>query len=832
MVNPLKHVNNLNANDLESIYLGLSKEYDSSTDSNEKKNLNQQILILILLCRRFPLQDLVKIRFDFFKSEPRNSILYRHLMEHSLNNFCKIDGILLTDCDNHTLTVEDVEDILASIDTGEVNKKLSVESLNITNSMLNDFGKMNFNKKNIRKYLDRKSSSIEVVDKDKLSNSLDDDFKLTDRIIDGISDRIISHLDESITSDDYEMDIQEVKEKQDILEDSLSNKHNQLTNKLSKIHQNIKSSNNKYKEFNNYFNEIALLKDSINTNLEKQDMKLAIIEEKFDEVLEKMDELNNTENSKYLMQGYLDKDEEMKSYNNHENVENNMMQTVTGENKYIEDKKFVYNWFNHNIKISNNVHNTISMEEIVSKISRDIENQNIQIDLFSLFNRMESYLSYWYKEHNPKVLFKDIKNTSIKGNEFYSYLKFININEERENRIKNIVVEWLKDNTCEVEGSKTYTQEIFDKIEPIFLDNGWIITTPEEWKELHDAGFSNAVPTRTFSQIIGKAVQDVYQSISKDTIQRDTPSDSGNVTWYPNIQILDKKISSNLESTIKDELSKDAFESDNIIYNWLKDNVIYTAMAEDKISLSSLFENLIKYLQVIEINISEKSFETVFNNMLRLFLENFQVELESKDEIIGFKLLNKSDNIGLIILKDWIENHIIITGNVEDKVFLEDINEKVLSAVYHEKINVINDTLYVQISPELRKSCITLSEFEESLKTILEEKFNDKKVSDNLEGIYYSGIKIIKYTSLNENHIREWINKNIEILLKANVASKDDIINNFDNYLLNHNIKNTTKYSIDELLDVAMREYYDNVNNVSLKLLNDSQNEYYVLVSV
>ena len=80
MVNPLKHVNNLNANDLEIIYRGLSKKYDSSTDSNEKKNLNQQILILILLCRRFPLQDLVKIRFDFFKSEPKNSILYRHLM--------------------------------------------------------------------------------------------------------------------------------------------------------------------------------------------------------------------------------------------------------------------------------------------------------------------------------------------------------------------------------------------------------------------------------------------------------------------------------------------------------------------------------------------------------------------------------------------------------------------------------------------------------------------------------------------------------------------------------------------------------------------------------
>ena len=48
----------------------------------------------------------------------------------------------------------------------------------------------------------------------------------------------------------------------------------------------------------------------------------------------------------------------------------------------------------------------------------------------------------------------------------------------------------------------------------------------------------------------------------------------------------------------------------------------------------ALLENLIKYLQVIEINISEKSFGTVFNNMLRLFLENYHVELDSNDEII------------------------------------------------------------------------------------------------------------------------------------------------------------------------------------------------------
>jgi hypothetical protein len=46
-----------------------------------------------------------------------------------------------------------------------------------------------------------------------------------------------------------------------------------------------------------------------------------------------------------------------------------------------------------------------------------------------------------------------------------------------------------------------------------------------------------------------------------------------------------------------------------------------------------------------------------------------------------------------------------------------------------------------------------------------------------------------------------------------------------------HNIRNTTKHTIEELVDAAMREYYDTINEVTLKLFNDSQNEYYVLVT-
>ena len=466
-----------------------------------------------------------------------------------------------------------------------------------------------------------------------------------------------------------------------------------------------------------------------------------------------------------------------------------MKQVDTGNNNYIEIKKLVYNWFNHNLKISKNIHDTVSMEEIIANITKDMENGNVKIDQNLVFNRMESYLSSWYDEHNPKNKFKDIKTTTIRGNKLYSSLKFININEERENKIKNIIVEWLKDNTCEVEDSKTYTQEIFDKIEPIFTQNGWIITTQEEWKELHNAGFSNAVPARTFSQIIGKAVQEVYQSISKDTIQRDTPNDTGNVTWYPNIKLLDKQVSSNLQSTIKDELSNDIFYSDNVIYDWLKDNLIYTGSVEDMIETSLLQEKIINHLHVNEIKISERSWDTIFKNILETYLNDNDVELADELEITGFKLHLEYDDKAHQIIKDWVENHIIITGNVEDKAYVKDINEKVLIAVYNENINVVNDALYSKLPKQLQTYVITQGQFAESVETVLQDKIKTDKIQDKINGSYYEGIHLINYNKLKQEHIWSWIDNNIQELLKNNVASKEDIINNFKLYLQDNNIK-------------------------------------------
>ena len=829
MVNPLKHANNLNEEDLEKIYNNLCREYERARDFNTKKNLNQQILILILLCRRFPVQELVKVGYDFFKSEPHNSLLYKHLLEQSLNNYCKIDGLLLTNRHKKALTVENVEEVLSSIDKGGVDKELSVESLGITNSIINDFGKKNFDKKKVRKHIDMMSSTIEVVEDivDVESDSREDDLKLTDRIIDEISERIIDYLDDRIPEEDYAVDVPEFNEKLEIIEDSLSNKHNQLSNKMGKIHQNIKASNSKYKEFDKYFNEIALVKDSIKSGLEKQDEKIELLIESFDELLERMDEMDKV-NTRYIDGNYFENKDNL--MDNSDKWEENTLQVVSNEVNFTDYKEFMYNWFCKNLKITKSPHYTIDIEEIILKLDKYLETEDIGIDKDLLYDRLESYLGYWYNKHDTVVSFKELKNTSIKGNEFYSNLKFINFNEERENRIKNSIVAWLKENTCEVEGSKTYTKEIFGKIEPIFRENGWIITTQEEWKELHDAGFSKAVPSRTFSQIIGKAVQEVYQSISKNTIQRDTPSDTG-VTWYPNIEILDKSVSGNLQSTIESELSNDIFESDNIIYCWLKDNLIYTSLDEDKVQVSMLLERILKHLQVHEINISEESLKTLFNSVLEVYLKDFEVESYNDVEIIGFKLENVSENKAINIIHDWVEDHIIITGNVDDMVYLEDINEKLLSHVYHENINVVNDSLYSQLPTQLQTNVITQARFEEVVKAELHEKIGTVEVDDNINGSYCKGIQIIRYKKLKQEHIHSWINNNIEELLKRNVASKDDVIENFKLYITEHNIKNTTQHSIEKLLDVAMDEYYSNINEVSLKVLNDTQNEYYVLIT-
>ena len=821
MVNPQKFANNLNQDDIENIYKNLCKEYETARDKNTKKNLNQQILMLILLSRGFPVQEMVKIHYDYFKPEPQNSILYKHLMEHSLNNFCQLDGLLLTNTSNRALTVDEVEDIIANIDTGNTNKKLSVNALYITNSMLNNFGKQKFNKKEIKKYLQVKSDENKTGENKTHETPTEEDIRLTDRIISEISKNIIEHLDESQPSPEGTVQLDELKEKQEILEDSLTSKHNQLSNTINKIHQNIKAQNKKYDQFRGYFNELELVKDSLNTSIEWQNDQLSRLEAMFDEVLEKVEniEKENKRNISVNMQEVEDMATEYKT-----------LQAVSNDIDFVDLKEFVYNWFNRNLKITRSPLDAVDMNDIKVKLDKFMDEGNINLNRNLLFERLESYLSSWYKQHNTIEEFKNIKDKTINGNEFYMYLKFINLKEERENRIKNSIVAWLKDNTCEVEGSKTYTQDIFEKIEPIFSKNGWIITTHEEWKQLNDAGFSKTVPNRTFSQIIGKAVQQVYHSISKDTIRRDTSSDNGNVTWYPNIEILDKEVSSALESTMGDELSNVIFESDNLIYQWLKDNLTFTQNDGDKLSVAVLNEKILKYLQVNEIRVSQKSLETILSSVLKHYMQDNGVEFTDGEEITGFKLTVESDEQVTIILDDWMKNHLIITDNSEDKTYVEDLNEKLFTALYHEGISVLNDSLYSQLPSNLKGNVISVSQFDKIVEKTMADNITAQRV-DDLDGSYYKSLKVIKYKTLNEQHLRTWIDSNIPQLLESNVASKSDIVDKFSGYIKEHNIKNNTQHSLSELLDVAIDEYYSKIGEVSFKLLNDTQNEYYVLIN-
>ncbi|MBE6486715.1 MAG: hypothetical protein E7Z85_07750 [Methanosphaera stadtmanae] len=263
----------------------------------------------------------------------------------------------------------------------------------------------------------------------------------------------------------------------------------------------------------------------------------------------------------------------------------------------------------------------------------------------------------------------------------------------------------------------------------------------------------------------------------------------------------------------------------------MKNNLIYTSRDDDRIETSLLLENLIKYLQLHEVNISEKALLTFFNNILGVFLNDNHVDLSDSSEIVGFKLLNEYDNRASNIVDNWINNHIIIVDNYNEKTLMDDIKEKVLSALYHEGISMVNNDVFIQLPDELKSNFIIESEFHEHIQKALIEKVGSDRIFNNPDGSYVEQIQIMKYKALTEEDLREWINSNLEELLKANVVNKKNIIDNFSRYLKEQNIKNTTQHSIEQLIDAAMKDYYANVSEVTLKLLNDSQNEYYVLVS-
>lgn len=582
-----------------------------------------------------------------------------------------------------------------------------------------------------------------------------------------------------------------IEEKQEIIGDSLQNKYNHLSKTMGKIHQNVKSNNQRYHKLLENIREIRSLVEQ--------------------------GQHERVENQIHLLLEEYDKQESRK--NDTDEDTQNMKQ-----NRNPDYKTFMTKWFNKNLKITKNPHNVVDMEEITNKLDKNIESEDVQINREKVYEGLESYLEYWYNTHNTIISFQDIISDSINNTRLYSYLKFININEERENRIKNSILAWLREHTCEVEGSKTYTEDILRNIQPIFENNGWIITNPTEYNQLQQAGFTKVCVKRTFSQIIGKAVQELYSHITKDTIQRDTPG-NGNVTWYPNLRIIDKQVSDNVQITIKDELSNDVFESDNIVCKWLNENIEYTGNMEDTISRKYLLEHLRKHLKIEDALISENTLQRLFNALLERLHEHYGASYDSDDALLrGFRMYVQQSIEDVLL--GWMEDHLLFTGVCEDRVCMDILDEKLLTELFRKNINIIHDDMYQQLPKTIRDNFIQESQYKHALNNSLLVKVSEY----NEENRYIEKYKIMEYKSLKREDITQWIEENIEQHLKSNVSNKKQIIENFKKHMQKTNTKNNTNKKIEKLIDEEIQAYYTK-QNTTLKLLNDSQDEYYVLIN-
>ena len=595
---------------------------------------------------------------------------------------------------------------------------------------------------------------------------------------------IINKIDKNIVK------LGNIEEKQELMADSLQNKYNQLSKTVGKIHQNVKSQNNRYSQIMENLKEIK-------NNISKE--STGNIEDKLELIIQQ-----------------LEKQETQPQYNQVEKTSSTVM---------LNYKEYMYKWFNKNLKITKNPHNVIDMEELKTKIDKHFETEEEHtIDLTKIYNRLESYLKYWYNQHNNNISFEDIINTSLNNNKLYSYIKFIDIKEERENRIKNTIIAWLKEYTCEVEGTRTYTEDILRNIQPLFEENGWIITTPEEYSQLQEAGFTKVCVKRTFSQIIGKAVQDYYSHITKDTTQRDTPG-NGHVTWYPNIEIIDKKASDTLQIKIKDELTNDIFDSDNKICKWLNKNLKYTGNNDDKIKRETLQIQLRQYHKEEISMISEDTLQRLLNIMLEKLGEKYNTKYEDSTGILSSFTIIHEENMKGIITK-WVECHLEYTGNPEDTVSVEELNEKLLTTLYKKNITIIKDDLYQQIPEQLKNNFTKEYEYNETVNKILQQEV--QKYDKENENII--GARLIQYKNLKQEDITKWVNKNIEQLLENNISNKKTILNNFNKYLTQNNTRNNTNQTLEQLLDEEIQKHYTK-QNITLKLLKDNQDTYYAIIN-
>ena len=223
--------------------------------------------------------------------------------------------------------------------------------------------------------------------------------------------------------------------------------------------------------------------------------------------------------------------------------------------------------------------------------------------------------------------------------------------------------------------------------------------------------------------------------------------------------------------------------------------------------------------------ISEDTLQRLLNIMLEKLGEKYNTKYESSTGILSSFTIIHEENMKGIITK-WVECHLEYTGNPEDTVSVEELNEKLLTTLYKKNITIIKDDLYQQIPEQLKNNFTKEYEYNETVNKILQQEV--QKYDKENENII--GARLIQYKNLKQEDITKWVNKNIEQLLENNISNKKTILNNFNKYLTQNNTRNNTNQTLEQLLDEEIQKHYTK-QNITLKLLKDNQDTYYALIN-
>ncbi|WP_289003175.1 hypothetical protein [uncultured Methanosphaera sp.] len=846
MVNPKKHKNNLNEDDLDRIYNNLNIAYKSSRDLKIKKNINQQILIFLLACRRLTSYELVRIPFKAIAKDT-NDILNKHLEEQAKNNFCLIDDLLLTDNNYEPLNEEDIDHILSKIKINKLDKEITVTSLNMTKSRFNDYNHKNISRKKLNKYIELQEERTKM--NKNISSILEEDNS-SNKENENLNESHLQNLEEKINVIDYNLQkynngltpikqeirkntklIDKIMDFQKSFEDEYYTDIKKLNDHLLNI-QNEVNENNKNHSSDINSKDIEIIKDKLSALIENQEMIINNIEK---------NNLNNKKTTGNLIEEVYDKkdsnkepydkyfkklDEEEIKYFLHGNKEINKINdnkspyTNIIEYKILNEQELkseVINWLSNNFKTSHYVKDYVEDVQIINKLRHYFHKNNKKFDELLLQNNLTEYISLWYNKHTKTNYNEELILEDEYGVKQYPKIKLSNIKqvlttENTNNKFLSIITTWLKENTIKSKGYSSSNEEILDKIKILFEKEGWeFIRNYEEYIEVKDKNFK-VINVRTFSQLIGKSLKKIYPFINDQTINVEK-----NRTSYPNIKIKEQTEKRTINK-IKTELPDTQYNNNNIIYEWILNNIQFTNHLEDTIDINMVTKEIKDNLSL---NISESTVKNIFLSSFNNFHSEFSKDelLIMDDFIIGYKfsMLNLPQRH---IISSWINDYTDYSTNSDDKILMEVLMSKLNKELLKNNISVTTDLMYSNYPNDFKKYLITESSFNEIIYSVLKNKYSEIEIKDINDEKYIIGLKIYSNKTLTNKIIKKWINEHITIVKQPLILYENRIISELKTYLKENGIKIRTGFDLNNNLVKELKEYYFKNTNKELVIWN------------